>query len=164
MKKRLIIIVCLVLLAVAAAIAIYFALIRPQQHVEVGTALMARPDAVVETKPQNAESEEMMTPVPQSVASHTPYAETNEYYKMVNSLQNMQPGVDYVEYEVVSVCNSKREGRKIASDIGGELKNYSDGVAVLTIPVKVYDFVLMLAEANETVVTVSPNYMYHVSG
>ncbi len=159
------IIICgLALLAIAAVVVSYFVITRPQQYLDAGTAVMAHPDAVFETKPKNVESGETMTPLPESMANHSPYAETNEYYKMVNSLQNMQPGVDYVEYEVVSACDSKREGRKIASEIGGELKDYSDGVAVFNIPVKVYDFILMLAEANETAVTVSPNYMYHVSG
>lgn len=88
------------------------------------------------------------------------YEEINEYYKMLNALSGLKPGVDYVENEVVSACDNKRQAKKIAADIGGTLKSYSEGIAIINVPMSVRDLMLILAEANEQGVTVSPNYMY----
>ena len=92
--------------------------------------------------------------------SYELYEETNSYFKIVNGLQSLTPGTDYIENEVIMASDSKREAKNVADLLNGELQSFSDGIAVITVPLKVYDLMLALAEANETAITVSPNYIH----
>lgn len=156
-KKRGVILAAACLLVAGAAVGIYFAFFFVPPEADETPAIPFSP--VPETTVSGSAANDMSGGGNQSMPAEK-YDEINEYYKIVNALQDMNAGTDYIEYEVVCPCGSKGEGKKAAQAIGGTLKSYSDGVAIIEIPVKVYELMLRLAEAGETAVTVSPNYIY----
>lgn len=64
---------------------------------------------------------------------------------------------EYVENQVVAVAESKREAKKIAKQIGGELISYDNQVAVIQIGMTVEEMMQQLEE-DSTLPRVYPNY------
>ncbi len=64
---------------------------------------------------------------------------------------------EYVENQVVAVAESKREAKKIAKQIGGELLSYDNQVAVIQIGVTVEEMMQQLEE-DSSLPKVYPNY------
>ena len=64
---------------------------------------------------------------------------------------------DYIENQVITVTDSKREAKKIAKQIGGELLSYDNNVAVIQIGVTVEEMMQMLEE-DSSLPKVYPNY------
>lgn len=64
---------------------------------------------------------------------------------------------DYIENQVIAVAESKREAKKIAKQIGGELLSYDNQVAVIQIGVTVEEMMQQLEE-DSTLPKVYPNY------
>lgn len=64
---------------------------------------------------------------------------------------------DYVENQVVAVADSKREAKKIAKAIGGELLSYDNQVAVIQIGITVEEMMQKLEE-DSSLPKVYPNY------
>lgn len=63
----------------------------------------------------------------------------------------------YVENQVVAVAESKREAKKIAKAIGGELLSYDNQMAIIQIGVTVEEMMQML-EDDPSLPKVYPNY------
>lgn len=64
---------------------------------------------------------------------------------------------EYVENQVVAVAESKREAKKIAKQIGGELISYDNQVAVIQIGMTVEEMMQQLEE-DSSLPKVYPNY------
>lgn len=64
---------------------------------------------------------------------------------------------EYVENQVVAVAESKREAKKIAKQIGGELISYDNQVAVIQIGMTVEEMMQQLEE-DSSLPRVYPNY------
>lgn len=64
---------------------------------------------------------------------------------------------DYIENQVVAVADSKREAKKIAKAIGGELLSYDNQVAVIQIGITVEEMMQRLEE-DSSLPKVYPNY------
>lgn len=73
--------------------------------------------------------------------------------KMVKMTDNQE----YVENQVVAVAESKREAKKIAKQIGGELLSYDNQVAVIQIGGTVEEM-MQQQEEDSTLPRVYPNY------
>lgn len=71
--------------------------------------------------------------------------------------EEMMNNQDYIENQVVAVAESKREAKKIAKQIGGELISYDNQVAVIQIGVTVEEMMQQLEE-DSTLPKVYPNY------
>lgn len=69
---------------------------------------------------------------------------------------------DYVENQVVAVADSKREAKKIAKAIGGELLSYDNQVAVIQIGITVEEMMQKLEE-DSSLPKVYPNYQNYQS-
>lgn len=72
-------------------------------------------------------------------------------------LKVMMDNQEYVENQVVAVAESKREAKKIAKQIGGELISYDNQVAVIQIGMTVEEMMQQLEE-DSTLPRVYPNY------
>lgn len=64
---------------------------------------------------------------------------------------------NYVENQVVAVADSKREAKKIASQIGGELLSYENQIAIIQIGITVEEMMQKLEE-DPSLPKVYPNY------
>lgn len=64
---------------------------------------------------------------------------------------------EYVENQVIAVAESKREAKKIAKEIGGELISYDNQVAVIQIGMSVEEM-MQLLEEDSSLPKVYPNY------
>lgn len=71
--------------------------------------------------------------------------------------EDMLNGQGYVENQVVAVADSKREAKKIAKAVGGELLSYENQVAVIQIGITVEEMLQMLEE-DPSLPRVYPNY------
>lgn len=71
--------------------------------------------------------------------------------------EDMTGNQEYVENQVVAVAESKREAKKIAKQIGGELLSYDNQVAVIQIGVTVEEMMQQLEE-DPSLPKVYPNY------
>lgn len=71
--------------------------------------------------------------------------------------EEMMGNQEYVENQVVAVVESKREAKKIAKQIGGELISYDNQVAVIQIGMTVEEMMQQLEE-DSTLPRVYPNY------
>lgn len=100
----------------------------------------------IQSRPQQLAAEEL--PIEREPISMAVYeGETEEI--MVNQ--------DYVENQVVAVADSKREAKKIAKAIGGELLSYDNQVAVIQIGITVEEMMQKLEE-DSSLPKVYPNY------
>lgn len=63
----------------------------------------------------------------------------------------------YVEHQVLAVANSKREAKKIAKTIGGELLSFENQIATIQIGVTVEEMMQML-DGDPSLPKVYPNY------
>lgn len=75
----------------------------------------------------------------------------------IGETEEMMGNQEYVENQVVAVAESKREAKKIAKQIGGELLSYDNQVAVIQIGVTVEEMMQKLEE-DSTLPRVYPNY------
>ena len=66
-------------------------------------------------------------------------------------------GGNYIENQVVAVADSKREAKKIAEQIGGELLSYDNQVATIQIGMTVEEMMQKLEE-DPSLPKVYPNY------
>lgn len=82
------------------------------------------------------------------------------YGSLLLSLKNMEPDVQYKEYEVLYETDLEGDAGAIAEIIGGELLQYSDGVAVIGIPKTVLALVMELDRRDEQGFELSLNYLY----
>ena len=64
---------------------------------------------------------------------------------------------DYIENQVVAVAESKREAKKIAKQLGGEMLSYDNQVAVIQIGVTVEEMMQQMEE-DSSLPKVYPNY------
>lgn len=71
--------------------------------------------------------------------------------------ETVMEGQDYIENQVVAVADSKREAKKIAKAIGGELLSYDNQVAVIQIGITVEEMMQKLEE-DSSLPKVYPNY------
>ncbi len=71
--------------------------------------------------------------------------------------EDMLNGQGYVENQVVAVADSKREAKKIAKAVGGELLSYENQVAVIQIGITVEEMLQRLEE-DPSLPRVYPNY------
>lgn len=71
--------------------------------------------------------------------------------------EEMMGNQEYVENQVVAVAESRREAKKIAKQIGGELISYDNQVAVIQIGMTVEEMMQQLEE-DSTLPRVYPNY------
>lgn len=69
---------------------------------------------------------------------------------------------DYVENQVIAVADSKREAKKIAKAIGGELISYENQVAIIQIGITVEEMMQKLEE-DPSLPKVYPNYQNYSS-
>lgn len=69
---------------------------------------------------------------------------------------------EYVENQVIAVAESKREAKKIAKQIGGELISYDNQVAVIQIGMTVEEM-MQLLEEDSSLPKVYPNYQGYQS-
>lgn len=75
----------------------------------------------------------------------------------IGESEEMMDNQEYVENQVVAVAESKREAKKIAKQIGGELLSYDNQVAVIQIGMTVEEMMQKLEE-DSTLPRVYPNY------
>lgn len=75
----------------------------------------------------------------------------------IGEAEDMLNNQEYVENQVVAVAESKREAKKIAKQIGGELLSYDNQVAVIQIGVTVEEMMQQLEE-DPSLPKVYPNY------
>lgn len=75
----------------------------------------------------------------------------------IGETEEMMDNQEYVENQVVAVAESKREAKKIAKQIGGELLSYDNQVAVIQIGMTVEEMMQQLEE-DSTLPRVYPNY------
>lgn len=75
----------------------------------------------------------------------------------IGESEEMMDNQEYVENQVVAVAESKREAKKIAKQIGGELLSYDNQVAVIQIGVTVEEMMQQLEE-DSSLPKVYPNY------
>ena len=71
--------------------------------------------------------------------------------------EDMLNGQGYVENQVVAVADSKREAKKIAKAVGGELLSYENQVVVIQIGITVEEMLQRLEE-DPSLPRVYPNY------
>lgn len=76
---------------------------------------------------------------------------------LVGETEMTMEGRSYVENQVVAVAESKREAKKIAKAIGGELLSYDNQMAIIQIGVTVEEMMQML-EDDPSLPKVYPNY------
>lgn len=69
---------------------------------------------------------------------------------------------DYIENQVVAVAESKREAKKIAKQIDGELLSYDNQVAIIQIGITVEEMMQKLEE-DSSLPKVYPNYQNYSS-
>lgn len=75
----------------------------------------------------------------------------------IGETEKMMDNQEYVENQVVAVAESKREAKKIAKQIGGELVSYDNQVAVIQIGVTVEEM-MQQVEEDSSLPKVYPNY------
>lgn len=80
----------------------------------------------------------------------------------IGDSEEMTDNQDYVENQVVAVAESKREAKKIAKQIGGELLSYDNQVAVIQIGMTVEEMMQKLEE-DSSLPKVYPNYQGYQS-
>lgn len=68
----------------------------------------------------------------------------------------------YVENQVLAIADSKREAKKIAGEIGGELVSYDNQVAVIQIGITVEEMMQRLKE-DSSLPKVYPNYQNYTN-
>lgn len=68
----------------------------------------------------------------------------------------------YVEHQVLTVADSKREARKIAQAVGGELISYDNQVAIIQIGITVEEMMQQLEE-DPSLPKVYPNYQNYTN-
>ena len=77
----------------------------------------------------------------------------------LNQLENMKPGIDYVENQLVALADDKKEAEEIATRVGGTLITFNQGVATIEITDTVYDVLLRLT-TEQNPPEVYPSYIY----
>lgn len=75
----------------------------------------------------------------------------------IGETKEMINNQEYVENQVIAVAESKREAKKIAKQIGGELLSYENQVAVIQIGVTVEEM-MQQVEEDSSLPKVYPNY------
>ena len=80
----------------------------------------------------------------------------------IGDSEEMMDNQDYVENQVVAVAESKREAKKIAKQIDGELLSYDNQVAVIQIGMTVEEMMQKLEE-DSSLPKVYPNYQGYQS-
>lgn len=83
----------------------------------------------------------------------------NSYLLQAEQIQNLKPDIDYVEYQLNTLADSKKEAKQIAEQVGGTLLSYEDGVAVIQVAETVYEVLQRLSE-EENPPMVYPSYLY----
>ncbi|MCR4762905.1 MAG: S8 family serine peptidase [Lachnospiraceae bacterium] len=81
----------------------------------------------------------------------------------VDALAELEPGEDYARDEVVCLAEDRAHAALIAEAYGGELTDYSYGVAIISLagtPLTVARAVRIGAEADIDIPAVEPNYYY----
>lgn len=136
MNKIIPFIVILVVVAVLGTV--IFIKSRPQQ--------IARGEIELDRMLSSADADENRMPI----SMEADRVGIGESEKMLNNQ-------DYIENQVVAVAESKREAKKIAKQIGGELLSYDNQVAVIQIGVTVEEMMQQL-EDDSTLPKVYPNY------
>ncbi|MBD5508254.1 MAG: hypothetical protein HDR05_09470 [Lachnospiraceae bacterium] len=136
MNKIIPFIVILVVVAVLGTVS--FIKSRPQQ--------IARGEIELDRMLSSADADENRMPI----SMEADRVGIGESEKMLNNQ-------DYIENQVVAVAESKREAKKIAKQIGGELLSYDNQVAVIQIGVTVEEMMQQLEE-DSTLPKVYPNY------
>lgn len=68
----------------------------------------------------------------------------------------------YVEYQVLAVADSKREAKKIAKAVGGELISFENQVATIQIGITVEEMMQKLEE-DSSLPKVYPNYQNYTN-
>ena len=80
----------------------------------------------------------------------------------------MRPGVDYVEGEFVYEAGDEAEARAIAAAYGGELIEYSDGMATAKpgrgSPFSLGDLLAASADMSNNLPPIGLNMLYHTTG
>lgn len=86
-------------------------------------------------------------------------ADRNANNTQLNQLENMKPGIDYVENQLVALADDKKEAEEIAARVGGTLITFNQGVATIEITETVYDVLLRLT-TEQNPPEVYPSYIY----
>lgn len=83
--------------------------------------------------------------------------------QVAKSMATMKAGEDYLEGEIVYFADSKEEAEKVAECYGGEVDEYSYGIAVADIEQAVMDAVNVAADVTIPIPAVYPNIIYTIA-
>lgn len=90
-------------------------------------------------------------------------ADRQKLKSSLSEIKDLREGVDYVAGELVFLAQSLEEAQQIAAGYGSQLKNFADGVGVITLPddKSVESMLQKVTEAgNIALPTAWPNYIY----
>lgn len=134
-------------------------------------------EAFEEESDDSADSEEIVLELPEDQADDTSVEEIEEFIlteeeievkeelienDVLSDLLEMEEGTDYVEDQVITLASDREEAQKIAEAYGGELLDYSFGLA--TISLEDSDFTVVEAfeygiDPDNAVPAVEPDYL-----
>lgn len=149
MNKVILIIAALAVVAAVGTVA--FIKSRPQQ--------IAKLEIARDIIPINVEAAEMKKmPINEEAPERGKMLISDEKDEIgIGETEKTMGNQEYVENQVVAVAESKREAKKIAKQIGGELISYDNQVAVIQIGMTVEEMMQQLEE-DSSLPKVYPNY------
>lgn len=141
-------------IVVAAVGAVVFIQTRPKQ--------IARGEINLEAMPINVEAAERKKTLTGIEAADGEMMLIDGDADRIGEVGEMPNQQEYVENQVLAVAESKREAKKIAKQIGGELLSYDNQVAVIQIGTTVEEMMQQLEE-DSSLPKVYPNYQGYES-